>query len=76
VREIYYSDTQESEELGMYAAALDSRSGKFGLEAELLDAASVAFNDTGPISVAVGDGEFVTARVTTGTVVLGRVNVR
>lgn len=76
VREIYYSDTGESEELGMYAVALDSRSGKFGSEAELLDAASVAFNDTGPISVAVGDGEFVTARVTTGTVLLGRVNVR
>lgn len=76
VREIYYSDTQESEELGIYAVGLDSRTGKFGPEAELLDAASVAFNDSGPISVAVGDGEFVTARVTTGTVILGRVNVR
>lgn len=76
VRETYYSDTEAHEELGMYAVALDSRSGKFGPETELLDAASVAFNDTGPISVAVGDGEFVTARVTTGKVVLGRVNVR
>jgi hypothetical protein len=60
----------------MYAVALDSRTGALGPEAELLDAAAMAYNDTAPISIAVGDGEFVTARVTNGAVLLGRANVR
>jgi hypothetical protein len=76
VRETWYSDYGDVESLGMYAVALDSRTGALGPEAELLDAAAMAYNDTAPISIAVGDGEFVTARVMNGAVLLGRANVR
>jgi hypothetical protein len=60
----------------LYAVALDSPTDELGDEAQILDTASVVFNDTGPIRVATRAREFVTARVTNDAVVLGRVNVR
>ena len=75
-RESWFTDYGNTEELGIYAVAIDARSGRLGFEQLLVAAPLIGFNESTTVTTAVSDGKFVTARNTDGVVILDRVDVR
>jgi hypothetical protein len=72
-REITDDDIILTESEGVYARALDARTGRLGPEVRILDPANA---EEGVIVASQGDGLFATARVAGDDIVVGQVEVR
>jgi hypothetical protein len=76
VREVSQGDVTVTEEMGVFARALDARTGTLGPETLLVAAEEVGFNGSAPALVSIGSGEFAAVRSLGDALSMQRVDVR